>query len=107
MESSEKFEREQRYARAKERVEKIKSFYKHAAFYLVINVLFIAYRIYKDISHGDSFVEAFTDTGNYRIFYWWGLILVFHAIGTFGFLNLFSKDWEERKIKEFMQNQDR
>ena len=37
-------------------------------------------------------------------FGWWGIVLIFHAVGTFGIPNLFSKDWEERKIKEYMNN---
>ena len=92
----------QKYVRAKKRVEDIKSFYKHLTLYLIVNFIFIGRRIYKDIFYGDSIFEAFTDLSNYNFFFWWGVVLIFHAIGTFGIPNLFSKDWEERKIKELM-----
>lgn len=94
----------QKYIRAKKRIEDIKSFYKHLSFYLIINLFFIIRRIYKDIQYGDSVFEALTDLDNYRFFFWWGIVLIFHAVGTFGIPNLFSKDWEERKIKEYMNN---
>jgi len=35
--------------------------------------------------------------------FFWGIGLAFHAYGVFGKHLLFSKDWEERKIKEFME----
>lgn len=96
---------QQKFLRAKERVDNIKSFYKHLSFYLLVNFFFIGRRIYKDIAYGNTIFEAFLEVSNYRFFFWWGLIVILHAIGTFGFLNLFSKEWEERKIKEFMKNQ--
>ena len=92
----------EKYLKAQKRVEDIKKFYKHLSFYLIVNLFFIGRRIYKDINYGDSVIEAFTDVDNYRFFFWWGIILIFHAVKTFGFPNLFNKDWEERKVKEFM-----
>ncbi|WP_240614700.1 2TM domain-containing protein [Polaribacter filamentus] len=35
-----------------------------------------------------------------------GVFLVFHAAKVFGFPNLFNKDWEERKVKEYMNKKD-
>ena len=93
------------YTRAKKRVEEIKKFYKHFAVYLVINFIFIGRRIYTDIRFGDSFFEAFTDIDNYGFFFWWGVFLIVHAIKVFGFPSLFNKDWEERKVKEFMNEE--
>lgn len=84
------------------KVEEIKKFYKHLTIYLLINFFFIFRRIYKDIQFGDSFFEAIIDVSNYSFFYWWGVALIFHAIATFGIPNLLGKNWEERKIKEFM-----
>ena len=94
----------EKYTRAKKRVDEIKKFYKHLAVYLIINFIFIGRRIYKDISIGDSFFEAFTDTDNYSFFFWWGLFLIVHAVKVFGLPSLFNKDWEERKVREFMND---
>jgi hypothetical protein len=92
----------EKYARVQKRVTEIKKFYKHLTFYLLINFLFIGRRIYKDIMQGDSFLEAFTAIENYNFFFWWSVFLIFHAAKVFGFPNLFNKDWEERKVKEYM-----
>jgi hypothetical protein len=100
-------DRTDKYIKAKKQVENIKGFYKHAAFYIVINLFFIGRRIYKDIEYGDSVFEAFTEISNYRLFFWWTLILIFHGISTFQLVNLlFGKNWEQRKIKEEMNKQN-
>ena len=93
----------EKYKKVKKRIHEIKQFYKHLGAYLLINFLFIGRRIYSDISQGDSFLEAFTDIDNYNFFFWWSVFLIFHAAKVFGFPNLFNKNWEERKIKEFMK----
>lgn len=100
-------DKENKYLRAKKRVEELKQFYKHAAFYIVINGFFIVRRIYKDIEYGDSVIEALTDFSNYRLFFWWGIILIFHGINTFRFDFFFGKNWEDRKIKEEMDKHNK
>jgi len=95
-----------KYIKAKKRVEALKGFYKHLAFYLIINGFFIGRRIYKDIAYGDSILEAFTELSNYRLFFWWGIILIFHAINVYKF-NFFGKNWEERKIQEEMNKDNK
>lgn len=97
----------EKYLKAKKRVEELKRFYKHLAFYLIINLFFIGRRIYKDIEYGDSIVEAFTDISNYRLFFLWGIILIIHALNTFSFNFFFGKNWEKRKIEEEMQKQNK
>ncbi|MDO6743828.1 2TM domain-containing protein [Tenacibaculum soleae] len=93
----------EKYLKAQKRVEDIKSFYKHLAVYVLVNLFFIGRRIYKDIQFGDSITEALTEASNYKLFFIWGLFLIFHAISTFGIVNLLGKNWEERKIKEYME----
>ncbi|MDP2540844.1 MULTISPECIES: 2TM domain-containing protein [Tenacibaculum] len=95
--------REQQYIRAQRRVEEIKKFYKHLVVYILINLVFIGRRIYKDIVYGDeSVMEAFLDINNYNLFFWWGVIVFLHGFNVFAKGKLFSKKWEERKIKEYM-----
>ena len=96
----------EKYARAQKRVAEIKKFYKHLGTYLLINFLFIGRRIYKDITLGDYYLEAFTDINNYNFFFLWGIFLILHAVKVFGFPNLFNKDWEERKVQEYMNKND-
>lgn len=94
----------EKYFKAQKRVEDIKQFYKHSAVYILVNLFFIGRRIYKDIKFGDSVIEAFSDLNNYRLFFWWGLILIIHGLNVLGKEKLFSKKWEERKIKEYMSD---
>ena len=100
------FTREQQYVLARKRVEKISKFYKHLASYIVVNIFLTAIFIVGDMNDEDTFIEAFTDYNNYKIWLYWGIGIAFQALNTFG-LNLFmSKDWEERKIKKYMNEQD-
>ncbi|WP_299120804.1 2TM domain-containing protein [uncultured Tenacibaculum sp.] len=92
----------EKYLKAKKRVEDIKKFYKHLTFYILINLVFIGYRIFKDIDYGSTFIEAFTDISNYKIFFWWGVILILHGVSVFGKDLLFNKEWEEKKVREYM-----
>lgn len=97
--------RNNKYIKAKKRVEELKGFYKHFAVYVIINGFLIGRRIYLDISYGDSFLEAFTELSNYRLFFWWGVGLAIHWVSTYRY-KFFGKNWEERKIKEEMDKQN-
>jgi len=96
---------EKKMLRAKLRVEEIKKFYKHVVTYILVN-LFLAFvwnfsfKIFGDFKVSNQFDgDGFTHIPIWLV---WGIFLVFHGLKTFGYLNLFGKDWEERKIKEFM-----
>ncbi|WP_339660223.1 2TM domain-containing protein [uncultured Polaribacter sp.] len=92
--------------RAKARIEEIKNFYNHIFTYIIVN-LFItfvwkfSFTIFDDFKVSNQFDEE----GFIHIPIWfiWGIFLALDALKTFGFLNFFGKDWEERKIEEFMK----
>jgi len=84
-----------KYERAKEHVEKLKGFYIHFAIYLIMVPVFI-------------FLN-FRSTG----FPWaifpivgWGFGVAGHAMETYNYNPLLGKNWEERKMKEFMKEDD-
>lgn len=83
---------EQRYARAKSRVEELRGFYAHLAVYLIVN----AGLILIDLLSGDGWW-----------FYWpllgWGIGLAVHAVNTYVVSGRIGSDWEERKIRELME----
>jgi hypothetical protein len=97
---------EQHYVLTRKRVEKISKFYKHLAIYIVVNIFLSAIFIVGDINDGDTFNEAFFDFHNYKIWIYWGIGIIFQAINTFGLSILFNKDWEKRKIEQYM-NEDK
>jgi hypothetical protein len=86
-----------KYYRAKERVEQIKKFYTSLTSYVVV-ISFLAALNY------------YNNEWRYAWFLWaafgWGIGLVFHAIKVFSLNPFFGKDWEERKIKEFMNDNE-
>lgn len=82
-----------KYQQAKEKVEAIKDFYRNLfAYSIVIPVL--AFINYKTTSFAWFLFPALG----------WGFGLVMHGLGAYGYNPFFGKDWEERKIKEYMQN---
>jgi len=96
---------ENKRARAKERVKELKDFYTHLIVYLAVNCFITINKISRNLSNGETFSEAFFDLGTFFIWGAWGIGLAIHGAHTFGF-KLFSKDWEERQIRKYM-DQDR
>jgi hypothetical protein len=90
-------DKENKYLRAKERVECVKKFYTGLISYVVV-ISFL------------GGLNYYLNEWRYPWFLWaafgWGLGLIFQAIRTFGLNPFFGKDWEERKIKEYMNNDD-
>lgn len=90
--------------RVKKRIVKLKEFYKHVAVYVVVHLFIIGRRVYLDVSHGDTFIEALTSGGNYRLFFWWSVFLILHAFKIYRLDFLFGKNWEQRQIAKEMNN---
>jgi 2TM domain len=90
------YKEEERYYQAKKRVEEIKGFYGHLASFVLVN-LFL-------------FVLNIMTSPTELWFFWpllgWGIGLFFHAMKVFNCMPFFSKNWEERKIKEFMDKEE-
>lgn len=93
----ENFNKENKYLRAKERVEELKKFYGNlTAYVIVISIL--------------AGINYWSNEWRYMWFLWaafgWGIGLFFHAMRTFNLNPFFGRNWEERKIKEFMQDEE-
>jgi hypothetical protein len=88
--------------RITKKVQSIKGFYKHLSAYILVNLLLIALK-YFQLDKGELFLKFST----FSTAFFWGIGLVFHAINVFGKNILFGTDWEEKKINEYMnQNQN-
>ncbi len=90
------FRKEEAYLRAKKKVDSLIGFYWHFAVYIVVNIFLI---IIIGVNAG------FSGFGPYATATFWGIGLFFHFIGVFGPDVFFGKDWEKRKIKEFMDKE--
>jgi hypothetical protein len=87
---------EERYYKARKRVEEIKGFYGSLTAYIVVNL-------------GLLVLNLITSPG-YLWFFWpligWGIGVAIHGMKVFNCLPFFNKDWEEQKIKEFMEKEE-
>jgi fatty acid desaturase len=89
-------ESDERYRRAKRRVNVLKGFYIHFATYIgVIALLF--------------FIDFLTGGGWW--FYWpllgWGIGIIAHAFTVFGIAGFLGSEWEEKKTRELMNKMNR
>ena len=101
------FEAENRYLIAKEKVEKLKGYYWHLASYIIVNIVISAIKIVSEMQNGVSFAETFFDFGTYALWFFWGIGMFFHTLGVFGNNLFLSKKWEQRKIKEILEKENR
>jgi len=93
----------QKYIRAKKRVEELKGYYWHMAAYVIVNTFISVSNVVKDVRRGDTIDEALFDFDNFSLWLWWGIGVVFHTYKMFGARLLFmNKDWEDKKIEKYM-----
>ncbi|WP_298534587.1 2TM domain-containing protein [uncultured Algibacter sp.] len=89
--------KEQSYIRAKKRVKKLKIFYFHLIGYIV-SVVLLCYNLWIVAGPYKDFFIWF----NIIIMIAWGIIMVFHALHVFKGKSFFTKNWEEKKVREYM-----
>lgn len=87
----------ERYQRARKRVKEIKGFYGN----LISYTLVISFLIFINLKYSPEHIW----------FYWpmlgWGIGVLFHGLGVFNIVPFFGKDWEEKKIQEFMKEEEK
>ena len=90
-----KYQNEERYYKAKKQVEEIKGFYGNLTAYIVINIFFLILNLKTSPEH--------------LWFFWpmlgWGIGVIFHGFKVFNYMPFLSKNWEDKKIKEFMEKE--
>jgi len=90
----------QKFEKAKKRVQAISGFYKHLAAYISVN-LFLLILNATTLEAGENFFVFST----FSTAVFWGIGLMFHAMGVFGRNFFLGNDWEEKKIKEIMEKE--
>ncbi len=86
---------DKRYEKAKERVEQIKGFYGNLTSYCIVIPILAVINI-----NTTSFPWAiFPALG-------WGFGVTVHGLEAFGYNPLYGKKWEERKMREFMEDEN-
>ncbi|MDZ7842920.1 MAG: 2TM domain-containing protein [Gammaproteobacteria bacterium] len=82
--------------RARRQVRRLRGLYSHALVYAVVNL-------------GLAALNLVTAPGDIWFIYpllGWGIGLVSHAASVYAWPRLFGRDWEQRKIHEFMQREE-
>jgi len=93
METQAAYLEDKKYQKAKEKVEKIKEFYGNlVAYCIVIPILALI-----NLNTTSFLWVIFPALG-------WGFGLTAHGMQAFGYNPLFGKGWEERKMREFMDD---
>ena len=90
----------ERYERAKKRVKQITGFYSHLLVYVVINLIVVVINI-QQLKEGESYFQW----RNFFTLIFWGIGLFAHGLSVFMPTMVLGKNWEERKIKEFMEKE--
>lgn len=94
---------EERYDIAFKRVQKIKGFYVHLLVYVLVNLGLIAMRAYRM----DTLDGNFWNWQTLNTAFFWGIGLVAHGASVFGKDLFLGKDWEKRKMDEFLKEEDK
>lgn len=92
------YRKEDAYLRAKKKVDSMIGFYWHLAVYVVVNLFLI-------ILVGTNNNEGFWTFGTFATPAFWGIGLLFHFLGVFGPDFFFGKNWEQKKVKEYMDKE--
>lgn len=89
--------------RAKKRVEALKGFYVHMVVYLLVNVFIIISTVIARMGGGETLVDALFNFATFTTAFFWGIGLAFHAAKVFSFNPFFNKEWEDRQIQKYME----
>jgi hypothetical protein len=84
-----------RYEKARKQVENIKGFYGNLISYILVNLFLVFINLKFSPEH--------------IWFYWpmlgWGVGVLFHGIKVFNWFPFLNKEWEEKKIRQFMEEE--
>lgn len=90
----------ERYKLAERRVKRLRGFYTHLIVYIIINAVIVYINI-QNLDPGESYFQWH----NFFTFSIWGFFLLIHAASVFIPNFILGAQWENRKIKEFMENE--
>lgn len=87
----------ERYLRAQKRVREIKGFYGHLTSYVVVNL----FLIFLNLKYSPEYLWfLWTSFG-------WGIGLFFHAVRVFQWFPFLGKEWEQKKIQQFIEEESK
>lgn len=90
------YENENSYLEAKRQVHKIKSFYISLLSYTVFIIFLAGLNYYVNKMRNPWFLWAA---------FGWGIGLFFQGMKTFQWFSIFGKEWEEKRIQKYMEDE--
>lgn len=90
------YEQEERYLRAKRKLDKLKGFHSHAVAYVIINVFLLGFFYW---AQGRLTLASFSTA------FFWGIGLAIHGFCVYGQDYFFGSKWEQQKIEAFMEEE--
>ncbi len=93
--------------RAKKKVEELKGFYIHLMVYVFVNIMISVVVTVSLMYNGQGFFESLSNFGTYSTWIFWGIGIFFHGLKVFSFSPFFNKDWEERQIQKYLDEERR
>ncbi|SEN87401.1 2TM domain-containing protein [Flavobacterium sp. CF108] len=100
------FSTDESYNIAYRKVKRIKGFYSHLKVYLIVNAIIIISSLNSRGFIGSHFeIRGFRDWEIFSTAFYWGIALAIHAFSVFGPDLFFNKEWEDKKIKKYMEKE--
>ena len=90
-------EEEIKHQRAKKRVEALRGFYVHFSVYVLVNLFLFLLNIITSPAYLWFFLPLLG----------WGIGVIAHALSVFGSGRLFGAGWEEKKIREIVEKEEK
>lgn len=101
-----KFTEEQKFLRAKTKVDNLRSFYIHLIVYLFANTVITVIKIGRNLHNGETLGEAIFDFATVALWLTWGMAIAFHAFYVYGFDYFFGRNWEEERLRQYMDEEE-
>lgn len=96
-------DRKDKKVRAKKRVEELKGFFTHLMVFAFINTMIIVIKIVGTIYNGESFMGPIWHFSTFATPLFWGIGLAFHGLKVFGSNRFLGRQWEQRQIQKFLE----
>ncbi len=94
---------DEKYKEARKKVKEIKGFYTHLTIYILVNLFLLLAQL--GLFSG-NFHVGMPAWSYFTTPFFWGIGLMFHGLKVFKDQFGFLKEWEERKIKEFIEKEE-
>ena len=87
----------EKYQKAHKQVQEIKGFYGHLLSYFLVMI----FLIYINLRYSPEYLWFIWSMAG------WGIGLFFHGMKVFNYTPFMGKNWEEQKIKQFMEEESK